>query len=89
MRYLKKFNEKFNPSQMVKITSTYFGGTLELIGHMNEKDGISYFIPQKDGFNWCPDDNSVPSWIKSSEEFFNKNKLLLIIVFTFLLPIVF
>ena len=79
MKYVKLFeeyNSQTDNLQKVKITS----GSLELIGHIVQKDewqgqfagGLSFFIPEKDGFIWNSNDPK-PDWIKRSEEFFNKN----------------
>ena len=79
MKYVKLFEEYNSQTanlQKVKITS----GSLELIGHIVQKDewkgefagGLSFFIPEKDGFIWNSNDLK-PDWIKRSEEFFNKN----------------
>ena len=72
----EEYNSQTANLQKVKITS----GSLELIGHIVQKDewqgqfagGLSFFIPEKDGFIWNSNDPK-PDWIKTSEEFFNKN----------------
>ena len=79
MKYIKLFeeyNSQTDNLQKVKMTSV----SLELIGHIVQKDewqgqfagGLSFFIPEKDGFIWNSNDPK-PDWIKRSEEFFNKN----------------
>ena len=76
IKLFEEYNSQTDNLQKVKITS----GSLELIGHIVQKDewqgqfagGLSFFIPEKDGFIWNSNDPK-PDWIKRSEEFFNKN----------------
>ena len=83
MKYVKLFEEYNSQTanlQKIKITVGFNDGSMELIGHIVQKDewdgqfvgGLSFFIPEKDGFIWNSSDPK-PAWIKRSEEFFNKN----------------